>query len=366
MVTALIQLPNRIKQRIKRQTDPGTPPGAIVPHPDEPTPIVRLMKYGPHECSDHEIADVDSIPELIDQSGVTWVDVDGLGDAAVISRIGEIFGLHPLALEDVVNVHQRAKTESYGDNLFLVARAHPLGKALETEQVAMFLGRNFVVTFQEREVDCLDAVRKRISTGQGRIRSFGADYLLYALLDAVIDGYFPALEQYGEKLDALDDQISSSAERNLISQIHNVRGELLCLRRSVWPLREAISTLVRDSGELISDETDLYLRDCYDHTVQIIDVIETDRELCADLRDFYLTVVSNRMNQVMKFLTIIATLFIPLSFIAGLYGMNFNPRASAWNMPELNWDYGYPFALALMAATATGFVALFWRKGWLS
>jgi magnesium transporter len=247
----------------------------------------------------------------------------------------------------------------------VIARAHRRDVSLETEQIAMFLGPHFVVTFQEREDDFLDTVRQRILAGAGRIRTCGADYLLYSILDTVIDDYFPVLEQYGEKLDALDDQVSSSGERALISEIHNVRSELLCLRRSVWPLREAINSLIRDSGDLISDETGLYLRDCYDHTVQIIDVIETDRELCADLRDFYLTIVSNRMNQVMKFLTIIATLFIPLGFIAGLYGMNFNPKASPWNMPELNWTLGYPFALAVMAATSASLIVVFWRKGWL-
>lgn len=366
MVAATIELPNRTKQRFQRQTQPGTLPGTIVPDPKAPQPIVRLAKYGPADCSEHVIADVGKLPALLDESVVTWVDVDGLGNAEVIKRIGEIFGLHPLALEDVVNVHQRPKVEAYKDHLFLIARAHPSGSLMETEQVAMFLGHNFVITFQEREVDCLDPVRQRIVTGKGKIREFGADYLLYSLLDAVIDGYFPALEKYGEKLDALDDQVSSSGERSLINQIHSVRSELLSLRRSVWPLREAINSLIRDSGNLVTDETDLYLRDCYDHTVQIIDVIETDRELCADLRDFYLTVASNRMNQVMKFLTVIATLFIPLSFIAGLYGMNFNPKVSPWNMPELNWTMGYPFALTLMTATATGLIAFFWRKGWLS
>lgn len=366
MVMGAIQLPNRIKQRFQRQSDPGTLPGTVVVHPDAPQPIVRLTKYGPTHCSDHETTDIESILQEADESEVVWIDVDGLGDADVITRVGEVFGLHPLALEDVANVHQRPKVESYGEYLFVVARAHPQNDSLETEQVAMFLSRRFVITFQEREVDCLDVVRQRILTKAGRIRSLGPDYLLYSLLDAVIDGYFPALERYGEKLDALDDQIATSAERSLINEIHNVRCELLALRRSVWPLREAINTLIRDSGDLISPETDLYLRDCYDHTVQIIDVIETDREMCADLRDFYLTVTSNRMNQVMKFLTIIATLFIPLSFISGLYGMNFEPTASKWNMPELNWIYGYPYALTVMIITATGLIAIFWRKGWLS
>lgn len=365
MAAGLIQLPHRIKQRMQRQTKPGTRPGSIVPHPDEPAPIIRALTYGPDECSEHEVSDAKKIADLTGKAHVTWVDVDGLGDAEIVTQIGQAFGFHPLTLEDVVNVHQRPKVESYGSYLFFIARAHPLGNLLETEQVALFLGQGWVVTFRERGLDCLDAVRKRILSDQGRMRASGADYLMYALLDAVVDSYFPALEQYGEKLDSIDDEISSSDERNLISQIHNVRGELISLRRSVWPLRDAINSLIRDSGELVSEETGLYLRDCYDHTVQIIDVIETDRELCADLRDFYLTVVSNRMSQAMKFLTVIATLFIPLSFIAGLYGMNFNTTASAWNMPELNWEYGYPLALGLMALSATVLLSFFARKGWL-
>ena len=321
---------------------------------------------------DIEVPDLSVLVNQLSESPVTWLDIDGLGDADVIEQVGQMFHLHPLALEDVVNVHQRPKVEMYGDYLFVIARSHSgldandATAALEMHQVAMFLGRDFVITFRERGVHCFDKVRTRIQTSRGRIRESGADYLLYTLLDTVIDGFFPALEQHGESLDSLDDLISAGSEQDLIHRIHEVRSELLMIRRAVWPLREAINTLIRDSGDLISDETDLYLRDCYDHTVQIIDVIETDRELCADLRDYYLTVVSNRMNQVMKFLTIIATLFIPLTFVAGLYGMNFNPQASAFNMPELNWTLGYPFALAVMLATALAMLWYFHRKGWLS
>ncbi len=358
------RLPLLVK-RIQRQTKPGAVPGTIAPHPDEPEPIVRAIKYNQQQYSEHEIKSAQEVSDLLSGTDVVWVDVDGLGNAMIITQLGEAFGLHPLSLEDVVNVHQRPKLESYGKYLFVIARAQSRISSLETEQIAIFLGLNWVVTFHQRDVDCLDSVYQHIRSAKGKIRSFGADYLMYAVLDAVIDGYFPALERYGERLDALDDEISSQAEGNMINQIHNVRSELLTLRRSVWPLRDAINSLNRDSGDLIKDETRLYLRDCYDHTVQIIDVIETDRELCADLRDFYLTVASNRMNQVMKFLTIIATLFIPLSFIAGLYGMNFNTEASKWNMPELNWTYGYEFALLLMTITAALLLSFFARRGWL-
>ncbi|WP_182866079.1 magnesium/cobalt transporter CorA [Stieleria mannarensis] len=366
MATRHSHTAKRSRKRFRRQTRPGTPPGAVVPHPDAPPPLMRLVTYGSNDCSDREVGDLETITAQIKGAAVTWVDVNGLGDADVVMRVGELFGLHHLALEDVVNVHQRPKVELYGDHLFMIARALPHGHTDGSVQVAMFMGRDFVVSFRERDAVCLDAVHQRILAGKGKIRTYGADYLLYALLDAVIDDYFPALEKHGENLDRLDSLISAGAERNLISQVHQVRTDLLSVRRAIWPLRDAINALIRDSGDLISDETDLYLRDCYDHIIQIMDVIETDRELCSDLRDFYLTVVSNRMNQVMKFLTIIATLFMPLGFIAGLYGMNFNSAVSTWNMPELNWTFGYPFALALMAATATTLVLFFWRKGWLS
>ncbi len=365
MLSSALEIPRRLTQRFQRQTEPGALPGTISPPPDEPASVVRLVQYGPGSYEERVITDLKDLEPARDSVGVTWVDVEGVGDAETIRRIGKCFSLHPLALEDVVNVHQRPKLEMFDDYLFVVVRAHTPDCGSESEQIAMFLGHDFVVTFQEYGLRALDVVRERLSTGRGRIREQGADYLLYTLLDAVIDAYFPILEDYGENLDALDAQISRGKERGMIEQIHDLRAELLSVRRSVWPLREVVNQLIRDSADFVGDNTDLYLRDCYDHTVQIIDVLETDRELCADLRDYYLTLAGNRMNQVMKFLTIIATLFIPLSFIAGLYGMNFNPQASPWNMPELNWFYGYPFALGLMVGTAGVMVVFFWRKGWL-
>ncbi|WP_145078216.1 magnesium/cobalt transporter CorA [Aureliella helgolandensis] len=384
-----LKLSHRRRRRFHRPAGTAQLPGTIQPQAYSAKPKIRLMQYGsvpravddraeqPREqLRDIEVPEIGDLVHQIAKSPVTWLDIDGLGDADVIEQVGKIFKLHPLALEDVVNVHQRPKVEMYGDYLFVIARSHSEvdGRteadsdvdALDMRQVAMFLGRNFVITFRERGVECFDEVHRRIRTNRGRIRESGADYLLYTLLDAVIDEFFPALEKHGESLDSLDDLISASCEQDLIHRIHNVRSELRMIRRAIWPLRDAINTLIRDSGDLISDETDLYLRDCYDHTVQIIDVIETDRELCADLRDYYLTVVSNRMNQIMKFLTIIATLFIPLTFVAGLYGMNFNTNVSTLNMPELNWTYGYPFALAVMTATTLAMVWYFQRKGWLS
>lgn len=362
----------RRKRRFRRHSRPSALPGTIAPQPDSSPSTVRLIQYGPGRHRDVEVDDASTLVRQTDESSVTWVDVCGLRDGKVIKSVGETFHLHRLALEDAVNLHQRPKVEMYGETLFFVARAMPdqdsitHGDPLDSHQVAFFLGRDFVVTFREPETKCIDSVRERLRTAKGRIRDCGADYLLYTLIDVTVDSFFPVLEEHGERLDLLDEIIAEKPHQDCIRQIHDLRSELLTIRRSVWPLREAINSLIRDSGDLIGDETDLYLRDCYDHTVQIIDVIETDRELCSDLRDFYLTTISNRMNQVMKFLTIIATLFIPLTFVTGLYGMNFNTQASGLNMPELNWPWGYPMVLFIMATTTIGLLVYFRRKGWLS
>ena len=360
-------LRKRLNRVVRRRTPPGASPGTILPDPKSPRPVIRVLAYDEARCTEKRIDRVEQISALLPEWPVVWINVDGLGDAATIEKLGKMFNLHRLTLEDVVNVHQRAKVEQYDDYLFIVGRMALVhdGK-LATEQVAMFLGKNWVLTFQERAGDCFDPVRERIRKQRGRIRSAVTDYLTYALLDAVVDSYFPVLELYGEKLAALEDEVMAHADRETVRQIHEVRGDLLVLRRGIWPHREALAALARDENPLISAETRVYLRDCYDHTIQIIDLLEGDRELCSDLRDYYLSTISNRMNEVMKVLTIIATIFIPLSFIAGVYGMNFDPAASRWNMPELKWAFGYPFALGLMAAVAGALLIYFWRKGWLS
>ncbi|MCA9059245.1 MAG: magnesium/cobalt transporter CorA, partial [Planctomycetaceae bacterium] len=332
------------RRRFFRRVQPGEIPGFLVPEANAVSPIVREVCYNDHTLQEVTVEKPLEWSPTLNADTVTWVDVDGLGDTAVIARIGELFGLHPLALEDVVNVHQRPKVEMYGDRLFLVVRAHSDHQNGESEQVALFLGPGFVVTFQESGVDCFAGIRARLQSGRGRIRQTGADYLLYSLLDNIIDQYFPILEAYGEELDSLDAALSGMKSPHAVHRIHKLRHRLADVRRSVWPLRDVVNGLIRDSGELITDETDVYLRDCYDHTIQLIDVLETDRELCADLRDLHMTMVSNRMNEIMKLLTIISTIFIPLSFITGLYGMNFNRDVSPWNMPELNWRYGYPMS----------------------
>jgi len=322
--------------------------------------MVEVMAYGPDDYMEQELGDLNIIAPLLDHFPVTWVNVEGLGDAEIIHRIGHLFHLHPLALEDVVNVHQRAKAELYEQQLFVVARMVSLQSSLDTEQISIFIGPNYVVTFQGgRKGDCLSPVRDRIRMCRGRLRNLGPDHLMYAILDAVVDGYFPVLEQYGEQLEELDTELTESHHQNALKPIHGIRGELLLLRRAIWPHREMINALIRDPFPQIADETRLYLRDCYDHSVQIIDLVETYRESAADLRDFYLSMASNRMNEIMKVLTIMSTIFMPLSFIAGIYGMNFEV------MPELKWAFGYPMSLIVMATVACGFLVFFFYRGWL-
>lgn len=347
-----------------RRTAPGASPGTVIVKPDEPKPILQVIAYNEAELLEQTIESMDGLIALdlarvMESHRVTWINMDGLGDAEAIKHLGEMFGLHRLALEDVVNVHQRAKVEDYEDHLFIVARMIDTSERLQTEQITFFVGENYVLTFQEgKPGDNLEPVRERIRKKIGRIRHAGADYLTYALLDTIIDHYFPVVESYGERLDELDDDLIGSYGTASIGAIHKFRSELLILRRAVRPHREMINELRRESHELISDETRIFLRDCYDHTILLGEAIDSYRETCSDLRDYHLSSMSNRTNDVMKTLTIIATIFIPLSFIASLYGMNFD------HMPELHWRYGYPFAVSLMGGVVALLLLLFQRKGW--
>lgn len=355
----------RRRPRIHRRTPPGASPGTIVAPPNAPRPIIRVIAYGSDAVEEREIKDLAEIKTWLTRWPVTWINVDGLGDAATIARLGEIFGLHSLALEDVVNVHQRAKLEDYGDHLFIVARMAHDGEKIETEQVSLFVGRNYVISFQERGGDCLDPVRHRIRTHKGKIRGVGSDYLAYAILDAIIDAYFPVLEEFSERLDALEDRVLDHRDPDASGHLHAIKHDLLMLRRAVWPHRDVMNALTRDDNPLIRSETRVFLRDCYDHVVQLMDLVETYREVGSDLRDAYLSALSNRLNETMQVLTVIATLFIPLTFIVGVYGMNFDYEASPWNMPELKLYYGYPAIWLVMLAIAAGQLYFFWRKGML-
>lgn len=324
-----------------------------------------MIAYGDSEFVTQKKVDVAELARLRETHDVVWVDVAGLGDPELVASVGDAFGLHRLALEDVVSTHQRPKQEDYSDHVFIVARMLHPELWLETEQVSIFLGEGFLVTFQERPGDCFEPIRERLRHSKGSIRQRGADYLCYALLDAIIDGYFPALERTGETLELLEDNVVARPTRNHIALLHEIKRELLMLRRAVWPHREMINALVRDESQMISPDTRVYLRDCYDHTIQLMDLVETYREISTGLVDVYISSVSVKLNETMKVLTIIATIFIPLGFIASLYGMNFDTGVSPWNMPELHWRFGYLAVLAVMAATGGGLVWFFWRKGWI-
>jgi len=352
------------KKRHRSRPAAGSSPGHWTVDPEAPKPAISVVAYGPDKLVEETVEGVEDVALYLDSAPVVWVNVDGLGDEATLRAIGEMFGLHRLALEDVVNLGQRPKVEPYEGSLFVVVHMPASDAHGETEQLSLFLNERFVLTFQERTGDCFDGVRKRIHQGRGVIRRSGTDYLAYALIDAAIDAFFPVLEEVREQLELLDDEVLEHPQRDTVSRIHAAKHRLQGLRREIGPHREAINTLLRDSDHFVTPETALHLRDCYDHIVRLTDRLDIYREQCADLMNTHLSMISNRMNEVMKVLTIIATIFIPLGFVAGVYGMNFNPEVSRWNMPELSWIYGYPFALGLMALLAACLLFYFWRKGW--
>jgi magnesium transporter len=333
--------------------------------PDARPTTIRAMAYDKDRCAEQEISDPGELQPLLNQWPVVWVDVIGLGTEAILRQLAKIFHMHALALEDVVHVHQRAKVDTYEDNLFCVLRIPDTSQEHITEQFSLLLGRNYVVTFQERPGDNFDLVRAGLRHEKSVTRQgVQPDYLAYRLIDASIDAYFPILEALGDRLDTLDERTSAGQGQEAFVELHGVKRELLLLRRALWPLRDAISELRSEVTPFITDATRVYLRDCYDHSVQLIDLLESYRDIAGDVRDFYLSSISNRMNEIMRTLTVISTLFLPLSFIAGVYGMNFNTDYPT-NMPELNWRYGYLYSLALMGAVAAGMVYLFKKRGWL-
>lgn len=350
---------------------PGAPPGTLVI--DEPAGGAKtrlfVVDYDEHRVEEKEVRSIDdAVPYITDdRPSITWVDVHGICDRATLERMGEVFSIHPLALEDMVNVPQRPKTDVYPKHQLVVARAVRVTDegAVATSQVGMIVGKDFVLTVQEDPAhDVLEPVRERIRRGWGTIRAQGADHLAYALLDAVIDGFYPVLDAFGERLDDLELQ-AASAPPGMSRRIHDVKRQLLTTRRAIWPQRDLLNALLRDESPHVGKETRVYLRDTYDHAVQVMDMVETFREIASGLMDLYLSGVSNRMNETMKVLTVISTIFLPLTFIAGVYGMNFKSETSPWNMPELGWRYGYPYSLALMVASVVGLMAYYRRKGWI-
>lgn len=347
---------------------PGSIPGTIIIDKDAPPPTIFLIDYNQTSLTHKQINTPEECAPYLDTVSVSWVDVQGLGSADIVQRLAQVFNLHPLVLEDVVNVAERPKIEDYEDQLLIIARmVVPKERVcgFYSEQVSFILDKNYLLTVQEEpEHDCFEAVRMRIDKSKGIIRKQGADYLAYALLDAIIDGFFPVLERYGERIEELEEEVMINPTRETLQEIYQIRRELLQLRRSIWPHRDVINSLIRDGYELISEEMKPYLRDCYDHSVQVMDMVENYREITNGLMDVYLSAVGNRTNEVMKFLTVMSSVFIPLTFIVGVYGMNFNTEKSPYNMPELNWELGYPLCWAVMIVIATGLFLFFWRKGW--
>jgi magnesium transporter len=293
---------------------------------------------------------------------VTWINIDGLHQVDVIETMGKCFDLHPLIMEDILETEHRPKFEDYESCLFLVLKRLHFDEAkteVRPEQVSLVLGADFVLSFQEGSSDIFDGVRDRIRNSRGKIRRMGADYLAYALLDSVVDSYFGVLEKLGDRIERMEEELVTAPSPTTLKQIHHLKREMILLRKSVWPLREVISALQRGESSLVRETTGIFLRDVYDHTIQVIDTVETFRDLLAGMLDLYLSSVSNRLNEVMKVLTIIATIFIPLTFLAGVWGMNFD------FMPELRWRWGYAFAWGVMLASAGGLYLFFRKHKWL-
>jgi len=351
------------------EPEPGSPPGTLIIDANATIPNIFLIDYTPQEVVGKQLATPEECAPYLHSDSVSWIDVQGLGSAEVLQRLGTVFQLHPLTLEDVVNIPQRAKVDAYPDQLLVILHMvtnRENGKPFFSEQVSLILGKHYVLTVQEEpETDVFEPVRQRIHKNKGTIRQQSADYLAYALIDAVVDGFFPVLENYGERLEELQDEVMRNPTPKTLDRIHKIKRELLLLRRTIWPQRDAIATLIRESSPLISDKVRLCLRDCYDHAVQAMDMIETYRELSSSLMEVYLSSLNNNINEAMRFLTVISTIFIPLTFIVGVYGMNFDTEVVG-NIPELKMPYGYWFCWGAMLVIAGGLLTFFWRKGWFA
>ena len=343
---------------------PGLPPGSLVHIGDKKIEKARItfMDYNDHTFTEQQVDSIETCYSLRDTRTVSWINIDGLHDVDLIKRLGEHFEIHPLIQEDVVNTEHRPKIEDMGDYLFLILKMIKWDEAkneIQSEQVSFLLGPNYVITFQEQPGDVFETIRERIRTHSGRIRKMGNDYLVYALIDAIVDEYFVVLENIGDKIQNMEEEVLLSPVTETIQKLHRIKNQLLILRKSIWPLREVITNLERSESKLLKKQTVPYFRDIYDHTIQIIDMMETMRDMNSGLFDMYLSSLSNRMNEVMKVLTVIATIFIPLTFIAGIYGMNFR------NMPELEWKWGYFAILGVMLVVALGMILFFRKKKWM-
>jgi magnesium transporter len=353
---------------------PGESPGTLRPREQvgPRPPVITLIEYDRMHLEERVIHDRDELLPHIDNQRVSWINIDGLGDIDVLGTLGTRFGLHPLALEDVLDTTQRPKVEQYDNYLFIVIHMLYLdrGKVMCGEQVSMFLGKHFLITIQEEaEFDVFEPVRARIRNAKGTIRKVGADYLAYALLDSIIDHYYPVLEDVGAKIDLIEDHLVDVPTGSPVGELHGHKRALTQIRRFIWPVRDVINFLLHEEGGLITKPTKVYLRDCYDHTVQLMDLVESYRDVLSGLMELYLSAVGIRTNEIMRVLTVISSVFIPLTFIAGVYGMNFQREVDGkklpWNMPELFQPYGYVVCVLIMLAVAIFQIVYFKKKRWL-
>ncbi len=348
---------------------PGTAPATLLPRTDGEgkAPVLTLIQYDDQAIVERDFASFDELMTQFDPAKVNWINVDGLEDLGLLQAIGERFGVHPLTLEDILNTTQRPKVETFDEYLFVVSEMiyFERGDRLAVEQVSLLLGDSFLLTLQEeRGCDTFERVRMRLRNGGGYARKRGADYLLYALLDTVVDQFFPVLESLGDGVEELEEELLASPTKDTLRRLYEAKRLLIQIRRAAWPHREIFSSLMRDDTGRLADGTTVFLRDCYDHITQIIDIIESYRDLTAGLMDVYLSSLGFRTNEIMRVLTVVSTIFIPLTFVAGVYGMNFNTD-SPFNMPELNWRYGYLFFWGVSAAIVGVTVLIAKRKKWL-
>jgi len=347
----------------KRSVKAGLPPGSLVYVGDKGAgkAKVTVVEYREGSVREASISELTECFPCSDASTVTWIDVTSVHQVELVAKLGECFGLHPLVVEDILNTDQRPKVEDFGEYLYIVFRAFSCNGGhcpMETEQISLILGQNFVISFQEKESTVFNEILERIRTGKGRTVKSGADYLAYSLLDTIVDNYFIVLEHLGERMEALEDALVANPAAKTLREIHLLKRDLISIRRSVWPLREVLNNLQREGSTLVTETTRVYLRDVYDHAIHAIDTLETFRDMISGMLDIYLSSASNRLNEVMKVLTIIATIFIPLTFIAGVYGMNFR------YMPELKWRWGYPAVLLIMTVISAYMLYFFKKKKW--
>jgi magnesium transporter len=352
------------KKSIKR----GTSPGSLIftgSKKVEKTKIV-VFDFDANSFTEKEITSLDELTEFKDNNKVSWLNITGLHDIKTIERIGEVFKLHPLVLEDILYVQHAPKIDNYDDYLFLIVKMIDLNpvQGLNIEQVSFILGKNYLITFQEDEEDVFDIIRERIRENIGRIRKSGPDYLMYRLIDSIVDKYYNLLDNFDDRIERIEDKLIDSPDKISISSLHTLRKELAHLKRAVFPLQDIVYALEKERDTFLRKGTYLFLRDLADHLKHFIGGIESHREAVNGLMDLYLSSASHKMNEIIKFLTVISTIFMPLTFIVGIYGMNFKTDAGWWNMPELSWKYGYPAIMFIMAAIAGAMVFYFKRKKW--